>query len=329
MVQQVPGYYDRFDPVNKPWKKILFREGKPVQAAEFNEIQSMLGFEHEQLASTFYKDGAAIQGLSLITTPARDYPLHVASAQAYAVGDRVKSGLDVGYRCIQAHTSTGILLTNTAYWVPSGAKVEITSGKIYAQGFIHSVWGWAKRHPASRVIMVRGVGSDSAPLLARVKRERNRQGKLVKYVGRFYNFGTSVMKMFLYRNLPKQDPAERGYVGFPMGMPDEYFRQLTAERRTAVKRRDGFTNYKWVKDPNQANEMLDTMLQAEAAAIKLGLRDMPDKVWDRLESERGTPPAEAQLDLEDMMGPGRSPGIPKPAPPAAKAAGRRIRSKGI
>ena len=34
--------------------------------------------------------------------------------------------------------------------------------------------------------------------------------------------------------------------------------------------RDGFTEYKWVKDPNQANEMLDTMLQAEAAAIKAG-----------------------------------------------------------
>jgi len=211
----------------------------------------------------------------------------------------------------------------------AGRMLKLDLAAIDGNAWTEDVWGWAKRHPASRVIMVRGVGSDSAPLLARVKRERNRQGKLVKYVGRFYNFGTSVMKMFLYRNLPKQDPAERGYVGFPMGMPDEYFRQLTAERRTAVKRRDGFTDYKWVKDPNQANEMLDTMLQAEAAAIKLGLRDMPDKVWDRLEAERGTPPAEAQLDLEDMMGPGRSPGIPKPAPPAAKAAGRRIRSKGI
>ena len=44
--------------------------------------------------------------------------------------------------------------------------------------------------------MVRGVASDSAPLLARVRRERNlRTGKLLKYAARSYNFGTSVLKI--------------------------------------------------------------------------------------------------------------------------------------
>ena len=39
-------------------------------------------------------------------------------------------------------------------------------------------------------------GEDSAPRLARVKKERNdRTGKLLKYASRFYNFGASVMKM--------------------------------------------------------------------------------------------------------------------------------------
>ena len=97
-----------------------------------------------------------------------------------------------------------------------------------------------KRHPISRVIMVRGVGSEQAPLLAAVKSERNKSGKLVKYASRFFNFATSVLKMALYRNVVKTDPLERGYISFPKGLPDEYFRQLTAEHRKAVKRRDGF-----------------------------------------------------------------------------------------
>jgi phage terminase large subunit GpA-like protein len=82
--------------------------------------------------------------------------------------------------------------------------------------------------------MARGLGSDTAPLLARVKKERNqRTGKLLKYAKRFYNFGTSVLKMALYRNLAKDDPLAQGFVAFPRRLDDEYFRQLTAERRNA------------------------------------------------------------------------------------------------
>jgi phage terminase large subunit GpA-like protein len=185
----------------------------------------------------------------------------------------------------------------------------------------------------AKVIMVRGVGSESAPLLARVKKERNKAGKLTKYAGRFYNFGTSVLKMALYRNVRKTDELERGFVGFPKGLPDEYFRQLTAEHRKAVKGRDGFITYKWVKDPNQANEMLDTMLQAEAAAIKLNLRTMPDVVWDKLEIERTTPPQEKQLELEDLMLTRQAASTTTTSMQAGKTvtprSGRRVRSAGI
>lgn len=182
----------------------------------------------------------------------------------------------------------------------AGRLLQIDLAAIDGNAWTEDVWDWVKRHPASKLIMVRGVGSESAPLLARIKRERNRKGKLIAYSRRFYNFATSVLKMALYRNVAKTDAMERGFVGFPTGLEDEYFRQLTAEHRKAVKRRDGFTDYKWVKDENQANEALDTMLQAEAAAIRLNLRTMPEKDWDKLEKDRSTPPEEAQLDLEDL-----------------------------
>jgi len=197
-----------------------------------------------------------------------------------------------------------------------GARFACDLLAIDGNAWTEDVWDWAKRHPSSRVIMVRGVGNEQAPLLARVQRERNRAGKLVKYAKRFYHVGVSVLKMALYRNLAKEDPAERGHVSFPKGLPDEYFRQLTAESRRAVRRKDGFIDYRWEKDPNQANEMLDTMIQAEAAAIKVGVRAMPDKVWDDLEARRGAAPPESQLDLEDLMM-SAAPIAPQPAPAVA------------
>jgi len=202
---------------------------------------------------------------------------------------------------------------------------------IDGNAWTEEVWDWVRRHPASRVIMVRGVPAENAPLIAQVKKERDRNGKPRKYSKRFYNFATSVLKMALYRNVSKTDPMERGFIGFARGLGDDYFQELTAERRVPVKRKDGFISYKWMKDDNQDNEALDTMLQAEAAATKLQLKTWPDQLWDYWEQARCTPPDEAQLDLEDMTPTmGRATATrPPPTPPPAAHSGRRVRSHGI
>lgn len=197
-------------------------------------------------------------------------------------------------------------LLKQAYRNAYGRKIEIDLLGIDGNAYTEDVWEWARRHPASTVIMVRGVEPESAPLLARVKRERNRQGKIVRYSKRFYNFASSVLKMGLYRNLRKTDQAERGFVGLPRGLEDEFYRQLTAESRKAKRAKSGFTRYLWVKDPNQANEGLDTHLQAEAAAIRAGVRSMPDSEWDRLIAERECAPPEQQGDFEDLLLPGQA-----------------------
>jgi len=199
-----------------------------------------------------------------------------------------------------------------------GHRLAADLAAIDGNAYTEDVWEWVRRWPASRVIMVRGVGAETAPLIQQVQRERNAKGKLVRYSKRFYNFATSILKMALYRQLPKDDPAARGYVGLPTGLEDEFWRQLTAESRRPKKNKAGFTVYEWVKDPSQANEGLDTHLQAEAAAIKLGLRGLPDAIWDRYEAEREVPPTDVQLDLEDtLLGPRRAAKPVKSEPAAA------------
>lgn len=214
-----------------------------------------------------------------------------------------------------------------------GRRIKPDRAAIDGNAWTEDVWNWAKRHARSLLLMVRGRGEDSAPRIARVKKERNeRTGKLLKWAGRFFNFGSSVLKMALYRDLAKEDPLQKGYVSFPRGLDDEYFRQLTAEYRKAKKNRQGFDVYTWEKDPGQANEALDTMNQAETAANNFGIRGMPDAIWLKLEQEREVPLQPAQGDLEDLLAAPRAAVAPAPAassPQKPRPRGRRVLSSGI
>jgi phage terminase large subunit GpA-like protein len=182
----------------------------------------------------------------------------------------------------------------------AGRRLALDRAAIDGNAWTEDVWEWSRRWPAGLLMMVRGASSDLAPRIQRVRKERTRAGKLLKYAGRFFTFNSAVRKFALYRNLEKLDPMARGFVGLPRGLEDEWFRQLTAERRVAIKRKDGNVDYRWEKDPGQANEALDTHLQAEVAAEKFGVRDFTEATWDRLEAEREARPERGQLDLEDL-----------------------------
>lgn len=208
----------------------------------------------------------------------------------------------------------------------AGRPIGLDRTAIDGNAWTEDVWDYARRQPRSKLIMVRGRGEDSAPRIARVKKERNdRTGKLLKWAGRFFNFGASVLKMALYRDLAKDDPLSKGFVSFPRGLEEEYFRQLTSEFRKA-KRRNGFDVYRWEKDPGQANEALDTMNQAETAANNFGIRGMPDAIWLELERTREAPLAPVQGDLEDLL-PLTLPATPVSRP--LRPRGRRTLSSGI
>ena len=174
----------------------------------------------------------------------------------------------------------------------AGRQIGIDLTAIDGNAWTEDVWGWAQRHPSTKVIMVRGANRDTSPVLEQVRKERNAAGKPLKYSKRFYNFGSSVLKMALYRNLLKTDPEEPGHIFFPRGLEDGFYQMLTAEKRVAV-RRFGVETFRWIKEPGQPNEGLDTHLQAETAANRLGLRSMPERRWDFYELR------EAPLDDED------------------------------
>lgn len=165
----------------------------------------------------------------------------------------------------------------------------------------NDVWDWAKKHPRSKVIMVRGGNQDNAPLLLQVSYETDKRGRKKRrpYANRFFTFNASEFKLRLMRHLKKTDPARPGYVDLPAGMGDDFWQQLVSERRVMV-RRAGRVRWQWDLPTGKRNEVLDNANQARAAMVRLGVNRWGEDEWAaRRDAVAALAPAE--VDLEDLM----------------------------
>lgn len=194
-------------------------------------------------------------------------------------------------------------------------KVDLVG--IDAGAWTDDVFDWGKRWPRSRVVMLRGVGGDAAPTLALVRKERRRDGKIVKYQGRFFNVGVNGLKGGLYKLLRVAEAGQRGFVDFPAGLEDDFYEQLTAEKRTPRIDRKGFTVYEWTKPRSARNEQLDLAVYGEALACKLGWRTLTPAQWAALAAEReilGAHPDNAGAQLGLFAATAAIPAATAPAP---------------
>lgn len=176
---------------------------------------------------------------------------------------------------------------------------------IDGNAYTEDVWGWVRKHPKTRVIMVRGDNRDAARMLVQV-REYDRKGKpkKQKWSARFFNFNASIMKIGLYRDLKKDDPSRSGYVRFAQGLGYDFYQQITSEVRVAEKsKKTGHSRYIWKLPSGQRNEALDMMNQAHAAAIRLGVTYWTDEEWDLLAERLSKAEQPVQTDIEDLLVP--------------------------
>lgn len=183
-----------------------------------------------------------------------------------------------------------------------GLPLELDALTIDGGTYTDDVWLWAKMHPWSRVIIVKGSSTQTGPVMMPMKFERRLDGKAKRRQKRAFMLNVSQLKGDFYTQLRKDDPAERGYVRFVVGLGDEYYRQITSETRVLVRSRTGVVTSKWeLVEPSRRNEVLDTMNYAEAGARRKGWLSMTDEQWEKLAEERGAAPAEDQPDLFDAM----------------------------
>lgn len=189
--------------------------------------------------------------------------------------------------------------------------------------FTEDVKDWARRHPWTRVISVKGGSSASGPIL-RPQQDRKDSGRAIKVQRRRWMANVSQLKGDFYGWLAREDPTERGFVAFALGLGDEYYRQITAEVRVLRRAASGTMVSKWeLVEALRRNECLDCMNYAEAAARKKGWAAMTDEQWAVLEALRGTAPAAPQGDLFEAAMP-----VVAPLSERAAASGPRAAAPG-
>jgi len=243
----------------------------------------------------------------------------------------------VDYKVIPYHIGTeegrkalNALLKQT-WRTQLGTPFALDALAIDGGAYTDDVWSWAKTHPWTRVIIVKGASSATGPVLLPMTFERRNDGKAKRLQKRAFNLNVSQLKGDFYGWLPKTDPDQRGFVQFAQGLGDEYFRQITSEVRVLTRSRQGVMTSSWqLVEPTRRNEGLDTMNYAEAAARRKGWTSMTDDEWDLLETERAAPPPDVQGDLFDAEVKIPVPAEPDfdPTPPAQKPPPQQRRSRG-
>lgn len=195
-------------------------------------------------------------------------------------------------------------LLKTTFRTERGLPLPLDMLAIDMNAYTDAVWAWAKRHPWTRVILVRGSPSQTGPIMQPARYERKKDGAAKRAQKRAFNLNVSQMKADFYGWLEKTDPLSRGYCAFAKDLGDEYYRQVTSEVRVLKRSRSGTVTSQWeLVEPGRRNEALDTMNYAGAAALRKGWAAMTDEDWHRLELERAAAPAaqgdEGQPDLFD------------------------------
>jgi len=110
-------------------------------------------------------------------------------------------------------------------------------------------YAFVKASDPLSVFAIKGSSTPGSPVSGKPSVQKNGVN--------LYMIGTDTIKNLLFARLLIEEPGP-GYVHFPMNLDEEYFKQLTAEKRK-VKYVKGFKKYEWIKT-RKRNEQLDLMV---------------------------------------------------------------------
>ena len=159
--------------------------------------------------------------------------------------------------------------------IPMGiAAALIDSGGHNTQ----DVYNYARLRRNRKVLAIKGASRPGRPIIAArpSKMDINYRGRSEKHGVELWFVGTDTAKDWLAaRWLVAAGP---GAVHFSKDLPDEYYAQLTAERRL-TRYRKGHKISEWVKNKADRNEALDLNVYNLAAAYWLGLHRRRPHDW--------------------------------------------------
>ena len=171
---------------------------------------------------------------------------------------------------------------------PSGEILTVRSTMIDSGGHhTRAVYNYAKTRAGKKRFAIKGIGGEGKPVVGRPS--KNNIGKVP-----LYPLGVDTVKEDLYSRLQIEEAGPR-YCHFRHNMDDEYFRQLTAEKRVTRYHR-GFPKKEWTKN-RVRNEALDVRVYAMAAlaVLNVNMDSHTRRFYDKVrENEDAAKPKKAE-----------------------------------
>jgi phage terminase large subunit GpA-like protein len=147
-------------------------------------------------------------------------------------------------------------LLNTEYETYDGRVLPIKATAVDSGGHhTQAVYRYCKARGGRRIFAIKGMGGEGRAPVGKPSTNNNMKCKL-------FPVGVDTLKEVIYSHLKIKDPGA-GYCHFPEHYPEEYFKQLTAEK-VVKKFSRGFHQRQWVKI-RARNEALDCRVYALAA----------------------------------------------------------------
>ena len=182
-----------------------------------------------------------------------------------------------------------------------------------------TVYAWARRHPMSRVIAIKGQAAGGVLISAPTPVDVSSRGKRLKAGYKVWPVCGPVAKSELYGWLRLEVPVDGsapapGFCHFPQ-YGEDYFRELTAEHLVPVKTAKGYVRLDWALIPGRVNHALDARVYARAAAAVYGMDRFAASDWLRARAR----------DRRHARGRACAPPRGRPSPRGCRARPRRPR----
>ena len=293
------------------WVEIVRQFYGAVQKKKGGDKSTLIGFVNETLGETWEDDEIEKLDWEMLRDRAEPYPLRTVPNGGLVL----LSGIDVQSNrfeittwafgrgeqmwCVDYHVipanpaidsewiQVDEYLLNTIFTHEHGQHLRIECAAIDMMGhYTQQGYNFVRTRgdrAYAKCFGIRGDPQPGKPISGRASlQDVTFKGKLIKGGVKLYFVGTDTAKDLLHGRLYLEQKGE-GYVHFSNDLPDEFYKQLTAEVRTLQKTQTGYV-YKWVKPNGARNEVLDTTVYAMFCAHRVGLHQYTDKVWKRIES---------------------------------------------
>jgi phage terminase large subunit GpA-like protein len=289
------------------WRALLKQHARATIALQNGDPEPMQVFYNTRLARVWDSAQERTQPQTL-KARAEDYALRtvpegplVLTAAADVQGNRIEvlilgwgEGLErwvVDYQIVwgdPAELRTWETL-DTVLRTPirhvSGAEMTVAAAAVDTGGhFTQESYEFCGPRRRRNVLAIKGHAKPGQPIIPSRPsvREFNSRGKALKFGVQLWLIGTDTAKDWLYNRWKLAEGP--GAMHFSSDLPDEFYDQLTAERKL-VRWVKGHQRVEWIKAKAERNEALDLSVYNLFCAHYLGLHKKRPHEWEAMRAQ--------------------------------------------